>query len=223
MTLHRNENAQQRATLRQRGHPGGRRGQPAPLSRKSIELNLSAAGSALRRCFSMTPRKSKKHAEPEALCFPTMSAASGATGIPLRILRQWKAAGSPGFDPSGRVYLRPALEWAFTRHPEEALPEGATSWREALLRAQARRQELRLERERGEVVSRAWVAQAIMRMGGELESFRLKSEAEHPLLFTAAGGDVPKCRAIVRRIWDDIMGAIHGLAHHLEHTNEPQG
>jgi len=39
----------------------------------------------------------------------------------------------------------------------------------------------------------------------------MKSEAEHPLLFAAAAGDVAACREVVRKIWDEIAVALNGM------------
>jgi hypothetical protein len=48
------------------------------------------------------------------------------------------------------------------------------------------------------LVDRAWVAERIQRAAGELNGFRIKSEAEHPTRFAAAAGDVAMCRSVVR-------------------------
>ena len=58
-----------------------------------------------------------------------------------------------------------------------------------------------------ELVSRVWCAERFHAYGGALEAVRLKSEAEHPLLFAAAAGDVAKCREVIMRIWDEILAA----------------
>jgi len=52
-------------------------------------------------------------------------------------------------------------------------------------------------------------------MAGDINATRAKSESEDALLFAATMGDVPKCRVIVRSIWDRIMQAHHDLAKHL--------
>ena len=63
-----------------------------------------------------------------------------------------------------------------------------------------------------ELISRAWVAERIHAMAGRIDQYRHTSESQHPLLFAAAEGDVAKCREVVMKIWDEILGAMNSFA-----------
>ena len=61
-----------------------------------------------------TLKNTQKMMTKSSLVFPTLAAASGATGVPIRTLRSLKAAGCPGFDAGGRVDVAKLLKWAVT-------------------------------------------------------------------------------------------------------------
>jgi hypothetical protein len=48
--------------------------------------------------------------------FPSMASCSGATGIPLSVLKGAKKAGCPAFDQSNRVHLEPLLRFIFSEN-----------------------------------------------------------------------------------------------------------
>lgn len=93
-----------------------------------------------------------------------------------------------------------------------------------VLRAEKLRHEIAVLKERAlstqrenytasrELISRAWMAERVHLAAGKVDAFRQTSESEHPLLFAAAEGDVPKCREVVRKIWDEIMVSMQSLA-----------
>jgi|GEM_PF-2243347 hypothetical protein len=64
---------------------------------------------------------------------------------------------------------------------------------------------------RGALIGRAWMAERVHIAAGRVDAYRMKSEAEHPLLFAAAAGDVAACREVVRKIWDEIAVALNGM------------
>lgn len=160
--------------------------------------------------------------EKSEMTFPSMRAAASASGIPFAALVALKAAGSPGFNANGRVHLREVLAAVFRKQggAEAALPPGMRNWREVLAKAQAERVQLRLDHERNALIARAWVAERFHLFGGDLDKFRAKSEAEHPLLFAAAAGDVPACRELVRKVWDDIMRDLNSLKRHFAEDDD---
>ena len=72
----------------------------------------------------------------------------------------------------------------------------------------------------GELISRAWIAQRISIAAGKVDSLRLKSEAEDPLKFAAAAGDVAACRAVVHGVWDGIAASLHALREDFREPNQ---
>ena len=90
--------------------------------------------------------------------YPTMRAASGATGFSLTTLRKFKNAGCPAFTTNGRVSLEKLVRWLADRH---AGPDIGVDWPARLKKAQAEREEIRLAKDRGQVVTRAEVTACI--------------------------------------------------------------
>lgn len=86
---------------------------------------------------------------------PTMAAAHAATGMPLSVIRKAKAAGCPAFDSAGRIKLGVLSRWFWSQSTEteaDQPPDGLATWRDALNRVQTKREEIRLEKDRGQVV-----------------------------------------------------------------------
>ncbi len=91
---------------------------------------------------STGPAKQKKRAF--LTSYDSMSACSGATGIPLATLRQAKRAGCPAFAGS-RVDLPGFIAWWFNQPDDH---DAGVDWGQRLKRALAQREELRLSRDR---------------------------------------------------------------------------
>jgi phage terminase Nu1 subunit (DNA packaging protein) len=71
------------------------------------------------------------------------------------MLRKAKAAGCPAFDSAGRIKLGVLLRWFFSQSADteaEQPPDGLATWRDALNRVQTKREEIRLAKDRGQVV-----------------------------------------------------------------------
>ena len=117
--------------------------------------------------------------------------------------------------PGGRIDLDKAKAWYMENKETLSADKGSLPRKEQKLAEEIRRLEIRNDRDIGKLISRAWVNERIQRIAGDINATRVKSEAEDALLFAAAMGDVPKCRVIVRGIWDRIMIAHQELAKHL--------
>lgn len=76
------------------------------------------------------------------------------TGMPLAIIKTAKKNGCPAFMAGNRIRLEPLLKWFFAEFGDEqdCPPDGLATWREALNRAQTKREELRLSKEKGDVM-----------------------------------------------------------------------
>ena len=142
--------------------------------------------------------------------FDSLRAAAAALKLPLRTLQAAKRGGCPAFK-SNRVYEAELLKWL------EANPVIETNDpRDEKLREEIRKLRIANDAKEGRLVERAWVGSRIQHAAGELNAFRAKSEAEHPVKFAAAAGDVAHCRTIIRGIWDEIFGSLQGMAKHFE-------
>ena len=85
----------------------------------------------------------------------SMPQASASWGIPLAILKSAKKSGCPAFLSGNRIRLATFIRWYFENLAPtngEEPPEGMANWREALNRVQTKREEIRLAKDRGEVV-----------------------------------------------------------------------
>jgi hypothetical protein len=160
----------------------------------------------------MTKQKNIKHtdatdsASSDLPSYPSIANCASRTGIPETVLKKAKAAGCPAFDAGSRVHLAKFLPWIFAREDADG-----KDWGDTLKKFQALRQEVKLKQEEGELIDRAWMAGRIHAAAGKVDALRIKSEAEHPLLFAAAAGDVPACRAVIQQIWDEIISSISAL------------
>lgn len=145
-----------------------------------------------------------------------MAAASAALGISILILRHAKKKGCPAFR-SNRVHVAELQDWLAKNPSGDSAGEDIDA-AQKLKVEQARHWELRNNRAEAQLIARAWVIERFQRAGGELHTLRAKSEAEHPLAFSAAcpGSDVASCRSILRGIWSDVFNLIEGMGKHFE-------
>ena len=139
--------------------------------------------------------------------FDTMQQAASALTLPMREIKRAKSAGCTAFR-GARVHESELVSW-LAEHPA---PDSGGDPKEEKLREEIRKLRIRNERDEGVLVPRAWVAERIQRIAGRLNTYRAKSEAEHPVRFAAAAGDVAGCRIVTREIWDEIMAMHAALA-----------
>lgn len=168
-------------------------------------------------------RPTKPTPSPDSrLTYPSIKAASAGARIPYGLMREWKASGLPGFDRNGEVRLAEVLEAVFAKTSADLTPPaGMRSWREVLTKAQAERQQVKLDQERSRLIDRSWMASKLNLAGLGMHAAYHKSIAEHPTRFAAAAGDVAACREVLRGIWDDLFRAHQALAEHFAETNQP--
>jgi hypothetical protein len=126
-----------------------------------------------------------------------MAACSGATRIPLAVLRQAKRAGCPAFDQANRVRLDLLLQWLFGREGDSLK---GTDWSARLKRSQALRSELETAKRRGELVDAVQLGAALMRGGHAMKSELMNAVTLAPVKLAAAGGDVAVIRETLREI-----------------------
>ena len=128
-----------------------------------------------------------------------MAACSGATGIPMSLLRQTKRAGCKAFDQAGRVHLAPLLAWLFA----EENAESGTDWHQRYKRAQALAMENRTAEARGGLIDGAIWSAEIQKAAGVLEGVIFNEIETAPLRLAAAGIDIALNREVLRDVlWD---------------------
>jgi hypothetical protein len=89
--------------------------------------------------------------------YDSLNACSGATGIPLSVLKQAKKGGCDAFK-STRVDLGKLLRWLFGKDQDG---EGSVNWGERYKRVQTLRGELALDREKKELANRGEIRDAV--------------------------------------------------------------
>ena len=145
----------------------------------------------------------------------TITALSVELKTDRKTLETWRRQGCPGLPPN-EIDMEAIKSWAAANGKRAGDVSGAGNSKEAKLIEEIRKLKIANDAKEGALVPRAWVAERIQRAAGELNAARTKSEAEHPLLFAAAAGDVAATRTIVRGIWDDIFMSLQSLRGHFE-------
>ena len=146
-----------------------------------------------------------------------MKQAAAMGGVPLATVKAAKAAGCPAFRGS-RVALNELATW-LKANPGVAKAKD-TTWRNKIDKERHRKFKMENDLREGELIERAWMASRIHVAAGKVDAFRVKSEAEHPLLFAAAAGDVPACRAVVQTIWNEVFAAMQSLEGEFQSTKK---
>lgn len=93
---------------------------------------------------------------PSLPIYDSIASCANAVGIPVPVLRKAKKGGCPAFR-SNRVHLGELLPWLFAQGDDAAVG----NWADALVEAKAKRERLKLDREKGEVISRDLVKSAV--------------------------------------------------------------
>lgn len=158
--------------------------------------------------------KSKKTQQPLKGVVKTQNAAAKAFKVTAKTIFNWKIEGgaAAGFRPDGTIDLGLLSDWTEQRRKSK---EGQISTREQKLLEEIRKLRLANDLKEESIIPRAWVASKMQIAAGRVNSIRTKSEAEHPLKFAAAAGDVAACREIIRGVWDEILQALQDLEKHF--------
>lgn len=172
------------------------------------------------------PRKAGKR-----IGYDTLGQASAGMGMSVKALAELKRRGAAGFR-HGHVYPAELEEWlksnpaeaeAVTARdvPTDSCPRPHPDPKIELQMCQSDKIRLYIKEREGKLVKRARMVECMHLAGGELNTIRVRSEAEHPLLFSAAcnGADVAQCRTILRSIWASIFESIGGLSKQFEETD----
>ena len=129
-------------------------------------------------------------------------------GCTTRTLQNDRAAGCRGFNSDGTVDVAQVQAWQrANRKRRESNPD----LKSKKTREEIRKLKLANDLKEGRLIERAWMAERVHAAAGQVDAYRMKSEAEHPLLFAAANGDVAKCREIIRQVWNEIAVALNGM------------
>ena len=144
-------------------------------------------------------------------------------GVHRTTLENWRKQGCPGLPP-GRVSIPAVRRWADRngKRAEQIYPERA-KMRRMIGEEIFRKLKMANDETEAGLISRTWLAERMARATKSAKKHRQKSEAEHPLLFAAAGSDVAKCREVVSKIWDEIMAAMHSLGADFDEGTAKKG
>jgi len=103
-----------------------------------------------------------------------MKNCAARTGLPLSFLKRCSTSGCPAFDSSNRVDLNKLLAWIpKVLDSKEELPKGFGTWTAFLNSVKAKREEIKLTKDRGEVMlvadAQQQVSEAVAYYFGELD------------------------------------------------------
>ena len=131
-----------------------------------------------------------------------------ALGVTSQQVSQWKAAGMP-FGKTGRILLKDAVRW-LREHERRSRPKiGASEANERRAAAEAELAELKLARERGDVVPAAEVQAAAedeaARVAGVLS--QMASEFA-PMVAARLGCTLRQASAVLREVSDGVRSRL---------------
>lgn len=149
----------------------------------------------------MKSKKTLSHTIVSLPTFPSATACSGATGIPVATLRHAKRKGCSAFDQAGRVHLGPLLAWLFADDNADTNVDWHARWK----RAQAIGLEQRVAKERGELIEiNVWV-KYVNEAAGAMRALFFEQISSAPLRLAAAGDDIVSNREVFANVmWDDV-------------------
>jgi len=156
------------------------------------------------RSSPMRPKIKKTHKTSTLLGqYESLAACSGATGIPLAVLKRAKRAGCPAF-VAHRVDLVPLLTWLFASGNDAGV-----DWPAKFKEFQARREELKYEREKAELIEVAAVLEMDAAACSRWNAKRIHVEQEWPARL--AGKDIPECRDLLMELTTQIGRILQGI------------
>ena len=109
--------------------------------------------------------KNTRNNDKELPEYASMQACSGATGIPLDVLKASKKGGCPAFHGSGRVDLGKLLPWLFRDDSDGE--ETVSDWGKELKKWQAKRAKLEHDRETGDLVEKTVVIEQVRELNAK--------------------------------------------------------
>jgi len=141
----------------------------------------------------------------------SQNAAANRFGVTAKTIRAWRAEGAGGFHANGSIDVGELGAWLKKRRATR----GGDDLKSKKTAEEIRKLKLANDTKEGRLIERAWMAERIQVAAGDINTYRAKSEAEHPTRFAAAAGDVARCREIVCGIWDEIMKIHCEMAKHF--------
>lgn len=136
--------------------------------------------------------------------YPSMEAMSQATGISVKLLREWKKAGCPAFRTRGDIVLEELLRWIegwLVGNSEgdvsELQAEGVSNWDEYRIKYQARNEKLKNQELREQVIQKSTATETVREIIAVCDAVLQKMESEYPTLIE--GRDKNQIRAIISR------------------------
>lgn len=145
----------------------------------------------------------------------SIKAAAGMLECPPTWISKAKEAGVAAFTANGTVDVDKVKAWIDANAAELEASSDQLSLKEQKLAEQVRQLRLRNDREAGKLVEIAWVAERFQRFAGEINAIRVKSESEDAPKFAETNGDIPRCRSVLRGIWDQIMRDMQACSKHF--------
>ena len=146
----------------------------------------------------------------------SIKACAAKLKVPAAWVSRAKDAGVDAFTANGTVNVDMVSAWITANQKELESSSSNVPLKDQRLIEQIRKDRLANDLKEGRLVEIAWVHERFQRLGGEIHGIRAISEAEDPMRFAAAGGDVAMCRTHVRNMWDKILLQFQETQKHFE-------
>lgn len=146
----------------------------------------------------------------------SIKACAAKLKVPPAWVSRAKDAGVDAFTANGTVDVDMVSAWIEANRKELEATVGELPLKDQKVFEEVRKLRLVNDVRAGKLVELSWVHERFQRLGGEIHGIRAISEAEDPMRFAAAGGDVAMCRTHVRNMWDKILLQFQETQKHFE-------
>jgi hypothetical protein len=150
----------------------------------------------------MKPKNIEKHPQTKGFpTYPTIGACSGATGVPVSVLRRDKRAGCPAFAGSSRVDSGLWLRWHFSQSEEASILLDPSQEKAKLDESKRLAQEMENAVTVGQLQKRETIEREVWELG--LLPLRQAIEAMPGSLASQCNPDNPKLAQTVLEGWKE--------------------
>lgn len=135
--------------------------------------------------------------------------------VPKTWVKEALANGVPR-TPGGRIKIEEINQWIEANRDKLLQLADKLPLKEQKTAEEVRKLKIANDLKSAKLIERAWVNERFLKLGGEINAIRSKSEAEDAVKFGEASGDIAKCRTVLRGIWDDIFTKLSEAGKHFE-------
>ena len=163
------------------------------------------------------PRTAKPSSTTTLPIYHSLAACFANAGVPVSVQKESKRQKCAAFDSAGRVSLEPLLRFLFSRDDAEA-----GSWDEVFKRARAKREEIRLSRDQGNLADRGLIRDGLAQLAGLIEG-GLRSRFVNEFPPAVQGLDAMAVASLAKKtiedFWQELKSAMEAITEGKESEN----